>query len=127
MTLDGSGRVVLVYQEKTRPQAFSREAPVHASVAGRPARRLTSRQAYQPTVRPLGSGAIAVWQEPGAKWGVAIERGGRFASAPAPTGPGPELHLGEDFHYAYDLATNGKYAVLTWISADGAIRVSERF
>ena len=125
VTIDGSGRTVLVYQEKTRPQAFSRTAPVYASVAGGARQRLTSRQAYQPTVRPLGSGAIAIWQEPGAKWGVATERGRRFVSAPSPSGPGPELHLGEDFHYAYDLATSGGFAVLTWVSADGAIRVSE--
>jgi hypothetical protein len=126
VTVDGVGRVVLVYQEKTGPRAFSRVAPVYPGVAGRVARRLTSKQAYQPTVRPLGPGAIAVWQEPGAKWGVAIERRGRFASAPGPGGPGPELHLGEDFHQAYDLATNGSFAVLTWISADGAVRVSQR-
>ena len=56
---------------------------------------------------------------------MAIERRGRFASAPTPAGPGPELHLGEDFHQAYDLATNGPYAVLTWIAADGSVRVSE--
>ncbi len=125
VTIDGSDRIVLVYQEKTGPRAFSRVAPVYASVAGRAGRRLTSKQAYQPTVRPLGSGAIAVWQEPGAKWGVALERRGRFASGPSPSGPGPEMGLGEDFHQAYDLATNGSYAVLTWISADGSVRVSE--
>ena len=107
------------------PRAFSRVAPVYASVAGRKARRLTSKQAYVPTVRPLGSGAIAVWQEPGDKWGVAIERGGRFASSPSPSGPGPDPGLGEDFHYAFDIATSGAYAVLTWISADGSVRVSE--
>jgi hypothetical protein len=125
VTLDGSGRGVLVYQEKTGPRAFSRVAPVYASVAGRRARRLTSKQAYVPTVRPLGSGAIAVWQEPGEEWGVAIERGGRFASAPSPSGPGPDPGLGEDFHYAFDIATSGAYAVLTWIAADGSVRVSE--
>jgi hypothetical protein len=55
---------------------------------------------------------------------VAIERGRRFAAAPAPTGPGPAQALGEDFHLAFDLATSGRYAVLTWISEDGSIRVS---
>jgi hypothetical protein len=125
VTIDGSGRAVLVYQEKDGPRAFSRLAPVFASVAGRRAKRLTSGLAYQPTVRPLGAGAIAVWQGPGDKWGVAIERDGRFAAAPVPSGPGPERHLGEDFHYAYDLATNRGHAVLTWIAADGSIRVSE--
>jgi hypothetical protein len=54
-----------------------------------------------------------------------VERGGRFKRASAPSGPGPKQYLGEDFNYAYDLAANGRYAVLTWISADGAVRVSE--
>jgi hypothetical protein len=35
------------------------------------------------------------------------------------------MGLGEDFHQAYDLATNGSDAVLSWISADGSVRVSE--
>jgi hypothetical protein len=132
VTIDGSGRSVLVYQEKRRPQAFRREAPVYASVAAADAtalgarQRLAGVQAYQPTVRPLGSGAIAVWQAPHARWGVAIERDGRFRHAPAPRRPGPAMHLGEDFNYAYDLATSGNHAVLTWVAADGSIRVSER-
>ena len=125
VTIDGAGHTVLVYQEKTGPQAFSRTAPVYASASGGPGKKLSSRQAYEPTVRPLGSGALLVWQAPGAKWGMAIERRERFTAAPVPSGPGPDAGLGEDFHYAYDLAANGRFAVLTWISADGAIRVSE--
>jgi hypothetical protein len=121
-TIDGSGRTVLVFQQKDGPRAFSRVAPVYASVAGGRRTPLTSQQASAPTVRPLGPGALAVWPAPHGKWGVAIERGGRFRAAPAPTGPGP----GEDFLDAYDLATSGRYAVLTWVSADGAVRVSER-
>ena len=39
VTIDGSDRIVLVYQEKTGPRAFSRVAPVYASVAGRAGRR----------------------------------------------------------------------------------------
>jgi hypothetical protein len=35
------------------------------------------------------------------------------------------MHLGEDFNYAYDLAAGGNHAVLTWIAADGSVRVSE--
>src|SRR5262249_33116742 len=80
VTTDGSGRSVLVFQEKDRPRAFSREAPVYASVAQPGAtalgtrQLLDTRQAYQPTVRPFGPGAIAVWQNPHDRWGVAIER-----------------------------------------------------
>ncbi len=123
VTIDGSGRSVIVYQEKTRSQAFHREAPVYASIGSR--QRLDSRQAYQPTVRPLGPGAIAVWQAPGARWGVAVERDGRFKRVAGPSGAGPQMHLGEDFNYAYGFATNGGFAVLTWVAADGSIRVSE--
>ena len=38
VAIDRDGHSVLVYQEKTGPQAFSRAAPVYASVAGGPAR-----------------------------------------------------------------------------------------
>jgi hypothetical protein len=131
VTIDGAGRSVLVFQEKSKPQAFSRTAPVYASVAPAGATafagraRLDRRQAYQPTVRPLGPGAIAVWQDPDARWGVAIELDGRFHAVPAPHGPGPAVHLGEDFNYAYDLETNGDSAVLAWIAPDGSVRLSQ--
>jgi hypothetical protein len=125
VTIDGSGRPVIVYQEKARPQAFSRTAPVYASVGAAGRRRLERRKAYEPAVRPFGPGAIAVWQLAHARWGVAIESNGRFRRAATPHGPGPEHYLGEDFNYASDLATGGDHAVLTWIAADGSVRVSE--
>ena len=125
VAIDRDGHSVLVYQEKTGPQAFSRAAPVYASVAGGAGKKLTAKQAYFPTVRPLGSGALVIWQEPGGKWGMAIERKKRFTAAPVPSGPGPDTGLGEDFHHAFDLAANGTHAVLTWVAADGSIRVSE--
>ena len=56
---------------------------------------------------------------------MAIERTKRFTAAPVPSGPGPDTGLGEDFHHAFDLAANGTHAVLTWVAADGSIRVSE--
>ena len=59
------------------------------------------------------------------RWGVAIERDGRFRRVPAPRGPGPKLHLGEDFNFAYDLAAGGEHAVLAWVAADGSIRLAE--
>lgn len=128
--IDGSGRSVLLFQEKARSQPFSRTAPVYASVAAPNAtalpsrRRLDARAAYEPAVRPFGSGAIGVWQVPGARWGVAIERDGTFRQAPAPAGPGPST-LGEDFNYAYDIQTSARHAVLGWVASDGSVRVSE--
>lgn len=122
VTIDGSGRSVLVFQEKSAPRAFERTAPVYASVAGASRQTLDSGEAYQPTVRPLGTGAIAVWQATKARWGIAIERDGRFQSAAAPSGPGPAFR---DAHGAYDLATSGNHAVLAWIAADGSVRISQ--
>jgi hypothetical protein len=129
-TIDAAGRGVLVYQEKSRSDAFSRTAPVYAAVAaaGAPAlavrQRLDVGEGYEPAVRPFGAGALAAWQRGGERWGVAIERAGRFRAAPAPPGRGPS-GLGEDFHYNHDLATSGRFAVLAWTGRDGGIRVSE--
>jgi hypothetical protein len=129
VAIDGSGRSVLVYQEKDGSKAFSRVAPVYASVAaaGAPAlpagRRLDASEAYQPAVRPFGDGALAVWRNGRGRWGVAIERDGRFRTAPAPSGAGPSS-TGEDFSYNNDLATNGAHAVLAWTARDGTIHVS---
>ena len=131
VAIDGSGRSVLLFEEKARAQAFSRAAPVYASVAAARAtalphrRRLDARLGYEPAVRPLGTGAIGVWQDPGHRWGVAVEQGGTFRPAAAPAGPGPST-LGEDFSYAYDLEASGAHAVLAWVASDGSIRVSER-
>ncbi|MGZ6652216.1 MAG: hypothetical protein ACXVHB_32925, partial [Solirubrobacteraceae bacterium] len=62
------------------------------------------------------------WQAPNYRWGVAVERGGRFAAARAPSG-GPS-QIGEDFEYSRAMATGGRYVVLTWTAHDGSIRVS---
>jgi hypothetical protein len=122
-TIDGSGRSVLVYQEKSRSEAFSRTAPVYASF-GNVRQQLDPGSGYEPTVRPFATGALAAWQRSGNRWGIAIERAGRFRAAPMPAGRGPST-LGEDFNYNHDLATSSRYAVLAWTSADGAIRVAE--
>lgn len=130
VAIDGSGRSVLVFQEKARAQAFSRDAPVYATVAAAaatsaPARqRLAATQAYEPAVRPLGAGAISVWAEPGERWGTAIETDGTFHRAPAPAGLGPS-RLGEDFNFNRDIETNGSRAVMAWTARDGSVRVSE--
>ncbi len=131
VAIDGSGRSVLVFQEKTRSQAFRRDAPVYASVAAPDAtalptrQRLDAHQAYEPTVRPFGPGAIAVWQGAASQWKVAIERDGTFAPAPAPPGARTRKFLGEDFDYAYGLGTAAGYAVFAWVAPDGSINVSE--
>lgn len=127
VTIDGSSRDVVVYQEKTRSRAFSRNAPIYAVAADAGAafgarQRLDAADAYQPHVRPYRSGAIVAWQS-GDRWGVSIERDGRFRRAPAPVGPGPS-GVGEDFHFNRDLATRARYAVLAWTARDASVRIS---
>ena len=127
VAIDGSGRSALVYQEKTAPKAFSRDAPVWVVTAPRGG-AFGARQALDrglarfPQLRPYRSGAIVAWEAPKHRWGVAVERNGRFASGPAPSG-GPSA-AGEDSIRSRDLATAGRYAALAWTASDGSVRVS---
>ncbi len=127
VAIGGAGENVLVYQEKSAPAAFSRSAPVYA-VTGPRAGAFGARQvldqglARQPAVRTYGTGAVAAWEAPGHRWGIAIERGGLFRPAPAPAG-GPS-NVGEDFNYSRDIATAARYVALTWTAIDGTVRVS---
>lgn len=127
VAIDGSGRSVLVYQEKSHSTPFSRSAPIYAVSAkpgGAPGARqvLDTSEAYLPLLRSYRDGAIAAWEAPGHRWHVSIERGGTFKPAAAPAG-GPST-VGEDFAYSRDLATGGRYAVLCWTAIDGSIRAS---
>ncbi len=130
VAIDGSGGSVLLYQNKLGPEAFTRTAPIWSVIAAPSATRTPPRKpvyagaGYHPAVRPLGRGAIAAWQDPNERWHVALEAGGVFAPAPAPSGAGPTIY-GEDFNYDRDLATAGGYAVLAWTATAGRIRVSE--
>jgi hypothetical protein len=127
VAIDGAGRDVLVYQEKTRSTPFSRSAPIYAVAAtpgGAPAARqlLDRSDAYLPLVRGYRDGAIAAWETPRNRWRVSIERRGTFTPAPAPSG-GPS-RVGEDFNYSRDMSTGGRYVVLCWTAIDGSIRAS---
>lgn len=124
VAIDGSGRSVLLYQEKDAPAAFSRSAPLYAVTSTSAARQtLTVAVVLNPMVLAYRGGAIAAWQAPGHRWGVALERHGRFSPAPVPRGAGPS-QMGEDFLYSRALATGGPYAALVWTAHDGSIRVS---
>lgn len=128
VAIDGSGRNVLLFQEKTGVSSFSSSAPLYAVVGTEgdmTARRRTldGGRAYQPALAPLGSGAIAAWQSRDNKWRVAIERGGVFDAAAAPSGLGPSI-VGEDFHYNRNMATHGRYVVLAWVAKDASVRMS---
>lgn len=124
VALDGSGRSVLLYQEKLAPDPFGRTAPIYAVTSASPDRQtVTPAAAMNPIVLAYRGGAIAAWQASGYRWGVAVERRGRFAAAPAPRGGGPS-QMGEDFLYSRTMATGGRYAALAWTAHDGSIRVS---
>ena len=73
-------------------------------------------------MRTYRTGTIVVWESPRHRWGVAVERDGRFVAAPAAAG-GPS-DVGEDFIRNRDLGTGGRYAALTWTADDGSVRVS---
>jgi hypothetical protein len=120
--IDGSGRLLLVYQEKTAPSSFSRSAPVYVQVNGGGPQTLDTERGFQPAVGPLGDSAIVTWQVAG-KWRAAISDGPRFNRVSSPSGPGPSL-VGQDFYYNHDMATAGRYAVLVWTAKDASIRLS---
>jgi hypothetical protein len=128
VVIDGAGRSVLVYQEKDDPTPFSRNAPLYAVTGTRTgafgARQVLDRRLVRyAAMRSYRSGAIVAWEAPRNRWGIALERGGRFAPAPVPAGPGPS-GMGEDFVRNRDLTTAGRYAALAWTAADATVRVS---
>jgi hypothetical protein len=128
IAIDGAGRDVLVYQEKDHSSPFSVAAPIYGAVAGPGApfasrRLLAPGNALQPLVRRSRAGAIVAWEDDAYRWGVAIERDGRFSPVPAPEGRGPSV-AGQGFDYNRDIATNGRYVVLCWTALDGSIRAS---
>ena len=127
VAIDGSGHSALVYQEKTAPKAFSRVAPIWGVTAPRGgafgARQVLDRGlARFPQMRAYRTGAIVAWEAPRHRWGVAVERAGRFVAAPTPAG-GPS-NVGEDFIRNRDMATGGRYAALAWTASDGSVRAS---
>jgi len=130
VAIDGSGRNVLLYQDKTHSEAFMRTAPIWATVAPANATALPARElvyageGFEPLLRPLGKGTIAAWAGPHDRWHAGLELNGRFKSAPVPSGPGPS-NVGRDFNYNHDMATAGGYAVLVWTTADSRVAVSE--
>lgn len=125
VTFDGQGRTVLAYQEKARPEGFSREAPVYvvSAPAGRdlgPRIRLDRGQALEPLVAPLPNGAVIAWSK-NERWNAATLRHGVLHRVRAPSGGPGDLH---DAATNRALATAGHYAALAWETSRGAIRAS---
>jgi hypothetical protein len=125
--IDGAGRTLLAYQEKSEASAFSRSAPLYAATAtpgspfGATRTTLDRTRVDEPLVQRLGGGAIVAWDR-GTTWGVALERAGRFRRVGSPAG-GPG-ELGRDAVTNRALATAGDYAALAWEDPAGEIRAS---
>lgn len=124
VAIDAAGHVALAYQEKTSARAGSR-APVWATTtdasAGPLAKpvQLDADRAFPPRVLAYRDGALVAWAVNKVRWGLAVERDGRFRPAAAP--PGRPSDIGND---SRDLAVAGRYAGLAWIEPDGSVRAS---
>ncbi len=110
--VDDRGRVVLLWQEKTRSEAFSRAAPLHALVGDGPTQTLDGTN----VLGPLLADGLLVWNH-GGRWRAARQVGARFAPL-RPPGGSPGSYLPSE------LAAAGGWRVLAWSQPDGRVRAS---
>lgn len=116
---------VLVFAMKTKPSAFSTDAPVRAvaftdgSVG--PLQTLTPALASEPVVQRLSGGrALALWATTSAIGAALTGPNGHFHATAAPSGPPPGGHINPTNR---DLRTAGRYALFAWDS-NGRVHVS---
>jgi hypothetical protein len=116
----------LVFQLKTRPEGFSRAAPVRAVAISHPdqLQTLTHTRAYEPIALPVADGgALALWTT-SRSWGAALAGpDGRFTRTAAPLGPPP--HPGHFNSTNREAAASGRYAIVAWGSGSN-VRISMR-
>jgi hypothetical protein len=109
------GGVAMVYQQKDRPEGFSRAAPILATAisptgtVGK-AVRLSGRKGSEPQVVTAGAGAVAVWDDAG-RLGAARRTGARWRRIGAPRGAVVPFH---DYVTNRQLVAGGSTAVLVW-------------
>jgi hypothetical protein len=120
---------VLVFQLKTKPAPFSREATVRAvgfaadGTVG-PQQTLTTARANEPFAMPLSGGRVLVLWAGRRGIGAALTRpNGRFEKTSAPGGPPPGP--GHTNPTNRDLRTAGRYAIFAW-DGNGRARISVR-
>ncbi|MCW2998797.1 MAG: hypothetical protein JWN65_2346 [Solirubrobacterales bacterium] len=118
------GGLAMAYQQKARPEGFSRQAPVMAttlSAAGRPgpAVRLSARKGAEPQIVALQGGALTVWDDAG-RFGAARRSHGGWHRVVAPRGAVVPFH---DYVTNRRLVAGGSTAVLVW-EASRSIRLS---
>jgi hypothetical protein len=122
-------RGVLVFQLKTEPSPFSKDAPVRAvtfaadGTFGR-LQTLTPARANEPVVMSLTDGrALALWGERRGIGAALAGPNGRFQKTDAPSGPPPTPgHINPTNR---DLHTAGPYAIFAW-EGNGRARISVR-
>src|SRR5207249_4003481 len=116
--LTAGNRGVLVFQLKTKPSPFSKDAPVRAVAFGAdrsigPLQTLTPALANEPVVLPLSGARVLVLWADAHRVGAAIAGlHGRFHRTAAPDGPPPEAgHFNETNR---DLRTAGQHVIFAW-------------
>lgn len=123
------GRGVLVFQLKTKPEAFATEAPVRA-VAIRAdgtlgaLQTLTTGRAKEPVAAALSGGRVlTIWSGRRGLDARLAGPSGTFKKSAPPKGPPPmPFHTNSTNR---DLRTAGRYAIFTW-ARDGRVRVTVR-
>lgn len=116
----------IVFQLKTSPKPFSREAPVRAASLTHegPLQTLTSQPATEPVALPLsGDRTLALWVTRRAIGAALAGPDGSFRKTAAPAGPPPETYHSNSTNR--DVRTAGDYAIVAW-SRGHAVRVSVR-
>jgi hypothetical protein len=127
LTTGGGG--VLVFQLKTKPSPFSKEAPVRAVAFGAdgsvgPLQTLTRSLAHEAVALPLTAGRVlALWADKRRLAAALAVPKRRFRKTAAPGGPPPETdHLNSTNR---DLRTAGRHAIFAW-EGNGRVRISVR-
>jgi hypothetical protein len=127
LTADDAG--VLVFQLKTKPSPFSKEAPVRAVAFGADGsvgslQTLTRSLAHEAVALPLNAGRVlALWADKRRLAAALAGPEGRFRKTAAPTGPPPAT--GHANQTNRDLRTAGRYAIFAW-EGNGRVRISSR-
>jgi hypothetical protein len=116
----------LVFQLKTRPKPFSREAPIRAASLTQdgPLQTLTRQPATEPVALPLdGDRTLALWATRRSFGAALAGPDGAFRKTAAPVGPPPEIYHSNPTNR--DVRAAGTYAIVAW-SRGHTVRVSLR-
>lgn len=116
----------IVFQLKTSPKPFSREAPVRAAALtpGAPLQTLTKQPATEPVALALGQDrTLALWATRSRLGAALAGPSGTFRAIKAPAGPAPEVFHTNSTNR--DARSAGDYAIVAW-SRGRTVRVSVR-